>query len=309
MKPEVVLVGPLMDSVMSELETSYHVHRLYDPLTIGSINTEKILAVVTDGALGAGRSLLERFPKLELLGVFGVGLDAVDLAYTRHTGISVANTPDVLTNDVADLAILLMLAVARGQIVADRFVRDGKWGKEALPLAFRFTGKEVGILGLGRVGRAVAKRCAAFDCAISFVDPFASETSGLKRYGDLREMAANVDFLVVTAAGGSETGKIVDAEILDALGPKGALINVSRGSIVDEQALVDALLSGRLAAAGLDVFANEPCVPKELFTMDQVVLTPHRASATVETREAMGRLLLDNLAAHFSGKPLLTPVI
>lgn len=306
MKPEIVLVGPLMDSVMFELDAHYRVHRLY----VGAEYTfdgERIRAVVTDGAFGARRALLERFPKVEMVGIFGVGLDAVDLDYTRSQGISVTNTPDVLTDDVADLALLLLLAVARRQIVADRFVRQGKWGKEGLPLASRFTGKKVGILGLGRVGKAVAKRCAAFDCAIGYVDPFADAAS-YKRYETLLAMAADINFLVVTAAGGPGTGKIVNAETFAALGPKGALINVSRGSVVDESALVKALASGRLGAAGLDVFADEPNVPPELFTMDNVVLTPHRASATVETRQAMGRLLLDNLAAHFAGGKLLTPV-
>lgn len=308
MKPEVVLVGPLMDSVMSELDASYRVHRLYGPDAASGFDQNLIRAVVTDGALGANRTLLERFPKAEMVGIFGVGLDAVDLDYTRSKSITVTNTPDVLTDDVADLALLLLLAVARGQIVADRFVRQGKWGKEGLPLAHRFSGKKVGILGLGRVGKAVAKRCASFDCKIGYVDPFASDSLPFERYETLPEMAAEVDYLVVTAAGGPGTGKIVNAEVFDALGPKGALINVSRGSIVDEPALVQALASGRLGAAGLDVFANEPSVPVELYTMDNVVLTPHRASATVETREAMGRLLLDNLAAHFAGQKLLTPV-
>lgn len=308
MKPEVVLVGPLMDSVMSELDASYLVHRLYGSNAANGFDQNQIQAVVTDGALGASRALLERFPKAEMVGIFGVGLDAVDLDYARSKAISVTNTPDVLTDDVADLALLLLLSVARNQIVADRFVRAGKWGKEGLPLAHRFAGKKVGILGLGRVGKAVAKRCAAFDCKISFVDPFASDSLPFDRFETLLEMAADVDYLVVTAAGGPGTGKIVNAEIFEALGPDGALINVSRGSIVDEPALVEALASGRLGAAGLDVFADEPNVPKELFTMDHVVLTPHRASATVETRQAMGRLLLDNLAAHFAGRPLLTPV-
>ncbi len=307
MKPEVALVGPLIDSVMAELDVSYRVHRLYGPNAACGFDAGQIRAVVTDGALGANRALLERFPKSEMVGIFGVGLDAIDLDYTRSKGIAVTNTPDVLTDDVADLALLLLLSVARGQIVADRYVREGKWGKQGLPLANRFAGKTVGILGLGRVGRAVARRCAAFDCVIGYVDPFA-EAPGYTRYSSLLEMAQDVDFLVVAAAGGPGTGKIVNAEIFDALGPKAALINVSRGSIVDEPALVAALAEGRLGAAGLDVFANEPNVPAQLYSMDNVVLTPHRASATVETRQAMGRLLLDNLAAHFSGAKLLTPV-
>lgn len=307
MKPEVVLVGPLMESVMAELDRSYLARRLYGAEADGTFDRARIRAVVTDGALGAGRTLLERYPNVEMVGVFGVGTDAIDLGYARERGIAVSNTPDVLTDDVADLALLLMMSVARRQITADRFVRDGNWGRAGLPLASRFSGKKVGILGLGRVGRAVAERCEAFGCRIGHVTPSARDGSYL-RYPSLIEMARDVDFLVVTAAGGAGTGGMVDAGVLEALGPEGALINVSRGSIVEESALVSALDSGRLGAAGLDVFADEPTVPAELLGMENVVLSPHRASATVETRQAMGRLLLDNLAAHFSGRALLTPV-
>lgn len=312
MKPEIILVGPLMDNVMTELDQAYNVYRLYDSSDAESLLHEvgpRIRAVATDGALGADQKLLSHLPKAEIIGIFGVGLDAVDLDYARANNIKVTNTPDVLTDDVADLALMLMLCVARRQILADRFVRDGQWGKESLPLANRFSGKRVGILGLGRVGGSVAKRCAAFDCTISYVDPYAPEQDGYTRYNSLSDMAAQVDYLVVTAAGGSGTGKLVNAEVFDALGQQGALINVSRGSIVDEDALVSALRSGRLGAAGLDVFANEPKVPEALFSMENVVLTPHRASATIETRAAMGKLLIDNLAAHFEGRELLTEVI
>lgn len=307
MKPEVVLVGPLADHVMSELDSSYNVHRLYGDVAGDPFDEKQIRAIITDGALGANRALLERFPNVEIVGVFGVGTDAVDLKYARSRRIIVTNTPDVLTDDVADLALLLLLSVARGQIVADRFVRDKKWGQATLPLASRFTGKKIGLLGLGRVGKAVAKRCEAFDCKIGYVSPRANVAS-YKRYDALLEMAADVDYLVITAAGGPDTSNIVNADVLSALGQKGALINVSRGSIVDEPALVHALTTGQLGAAGLDVFASEPSVPAELLAMENVVLTPHRASATTETRQAMGRLLLDNLSAHFSGRELLTPV-
>lgn len=310
MKPEIILVGPLMDSVMQRLDKAYKVHRLFEADRDALLRDvgPRIQAVATDGALGAGRDLLSQLQSVRMVGIFGVGLDAVDLDYTRAHGIKVSNTPDVLTDDVADLALMLMLCVARQQIVADRFVRAGEWGKASLPLANRFSGKRVGILGLGRVGQAVVGRCRAFDCEISYVDPYATEQDGITRFDSLADMAAAVDYLVVTAAGGTDTRKLVDAEILNALGPQGALVNVSRGSIVDEDALVAALKSGRLGAAGLDVFANEPQVPQQLLRMDNVVLTPHRASATIETREAMGNLLIDNLAAHFAGEELLTPV-
>lgn len=311
MKPEIVLVGPLIDSVMAELDKSYEVHRLYDSKDQNKLLDKigpRVRGVATDGALGAGRALLGRLPKAEIVGIFGVGLNAVDLDYARENGMRVTNTPDVLTDDVADMALMLMLNVARRQIIADRFVREGKWGKADLPLANRFSQKRVGILGLGRVGRAVANRAISFGCKISFVDPNAQEHEGYQRFDQLEDMAKAVDFLVVAAAGGEGTGKIVNAGVLKALGPEAALINVSRGSIVDEDALVAALEAGQLGAAGLDVFADEPHVPTALQAMDNVVLSPHRASATVETRLAMGRLLLDNLAAHFSGKPLLTPV-
>jgi len=311
MKPEIVLVGPLMDSVMEELDRAYIIHRLYEAENVAQLIADiglRIRAVATDGALGADRPLLERLPNLEIVSIFGVGLDAIDLDYTRARRVAVTNTPDVLTDDVADLALLLMLASARRQIVADKFVREGRWGKQVLPLAARFSGKRVGIVGLGRVGKAVAQRCLAFGCHIAFLDPYAKSDAGFVQYAALTDMAANVDFLVVTAAGGESTGKIVNRKVMNALGPEGTLINVSRGSIVDEDALVSALAEGSLGGAGLDVFAHEPHVPSALLGMDNVVLSPHRASATVETRRAMGALLLANLEAHFSGKDLISGV-
>lgn len=311
MKPEIVLVGPLMDKVMVELDQNYVVHRLYESKDQDRLLDEigpRIRAVATDGALGADRNLLSRLPKVEIIGIFGVGVNAVDLDYAREKGIHVTNTPDVLTDDVADMALMLMLTVARRHITADRYVRDGNWGRADLPLANRFSQKRVGILGLGRVGRAIASRAVSFGCKVSFVDPFAQEHEGYERFERLEDMANAVDFFVVSAAGGEGTGKIVNSRVLQALGPEGTLINVSRGSIVDETALVTALETGQLGAAGLDVFADEPNVPAALLSMENVVLSPHRASATVETRLAMGWLLLDNLSAHFSGKPLLTAV-
>jgi hydroxypyruvate reductase len=224
--------------------------------------------------------------------------------------VRVTNTPDVLTDDVADMALGLMLATLRRLCVGDRFVRDGRWArKEALPLATKLTGKRLGILGLGRIGRAIARRAAAFDMVIAYTGRRAHDDVPYRFEPSLAALARDSDILVVAVAGGPDTRGLVDRDVLDALGPAGVLVNIARGTVVDEPALVEALRQGRLGGAGLDVFENEPHVPEALFGLEQVVLQPHQASATHETREAMGRLVLDNLAAHFAGRPLPTAVV
>ena len=220
----------------------------------------------------------------------------------KARGIRVTNTPDVLTDDVADLALALILATLRRVCVGDRLVRAGSWGRVAIPLATKFSGKRLGILGLGRIGRAIAKRAGGFDVSIAYTDQRAFDDVPYRFEPSLVALAGDSDILVVAAAGGPTSRRLVDREVLDALGPEGILVNVARGSIVDEPALVDALREGRLGGAGLDVFEDEPHVPEALWGMDQVVLQPHQASATHETREAMGRLVLDNLAAQFAGR-------
>jgi lactate dehydrogenase-like 2-hydroxyacid dehydrogenase len=215
----------------------------------------------------------------------------------------------VLTDDVADMALGLMLTVLRRLCVGDRFVRDGRWArKDIMPLATRLTGKRLGILGLGRIGRAIARRAAAFETVIAYTGRRAHDDAPYRFEPSLVALARDSDVLVVSVAGGAGTRGLVSREVLEALGPEGVLINVARGAVIDEPALVEALCQGRLGGAGLDVFANEPHVPEALLGLEQVVLQPHRGSATHETREAMGRLVLDNLAAHFAGRPLPTQV-
>lgn len=309
MKPEILMVGPMMPQFSVALEHDYIVHRLWEAPDRDAL-LEKIgpnvKAIATNGTLGASGSLINALPNLEIIASYGVGVDAIDLSLAKKRGIPVTTTPDVLTEDVADMALALLLATARRIVVGDQYVRSGQWATGEMALTRRVNGKRVGILGLGRIGKALAKRLEALNMKISYSDrkeldvPYASDR-------ELVKMAGNVDFLVVTAAGGDATRKIVNLPVLEALGPNGILINVSRGSIVDEEALIHALKEGKLGGAGLDVFASEPNVPEELKSMPNVVLQPHHASGTIESRSAMGDLVVRNLEAHFAGKPLLTP--
>jgi lactate dehydrogenase-like 2-hydroxyacid dehydrogenase len=269
----------------------------------------RVRAAVTNGIVGMKGDLIAALPALEIIGVFGVGVDSVDLATARARGVRVTNTPDVLTEGVAELALALLLAVARRIPFNDRFVRAGRWPKEGDPaLASSLAGRRLGIVGLGRIGRRVALLAEAFGMEIRYGGPRRKDDVAWRYYDDLVALARDVDCLMLTCKGGPETAGLIGREVIEAVGPDGWLINVSRGSVVDEPALVEALVGGRLGAAGLDVFASEPRVPEALLGLDNVVLQPHQGSASEETRGAMGRLVLDNLEAHFAGRPLLTPV-
>ncbi len=266
----------------------------------------QIRGIATNAVQAPSIALMDALPKLEVVASSGIGTDALNLAYARTRGIRVANTPDVLTDDVADAAMMLMLATSRQLVRADRNVREGRWLK-GLSLGYRVNGKRLGILGLGRIGRALARRAAAFDMQIGYHQRNINRESPYRYYDNVLDLAADSDFLVVIVPGGAATDNMVDARVLDALGPEGILINVGRGSTVNEPQLVDALAQGRIRGAGLDVLADEPHVPEALMAMENVVLAPHYASGTVETRLAMGQLVVDNLRAHFRGAPLLTP--
>jgi lactate dehydrogenase-like 2-hydroxyacid dehydrogenase len=311
MKPDILLVEPMMPEVEAQLDAAYNVHRLFqakDPAPLIATVGPSIRAIATGGQHGAKNEIVDALPALEIIAINGIGTDAVDLDRARARGIRVTTTPDVLTDDVADLAIGLMLAASRRICVADRFVRAGHWPSARLPLSAKVSGKRLGIFGLGHVGRAVARRAEGFAMAIAYCEPHPADVA-YRFVPDLEVLAGEADFLVIAASGGPATRGVVNRPVLDALGPVGILINVARGSVVDEAALVAALAEGRLGGAGLDVFAHEPNVPEALWTMDNVVLQPHQASATVETRRAMADLVLANLAAHFAGRPPLTPVV
>ncbi len=309
MKPEVLVVGPLMPHVMTALEADYRIHKLYE-----AEDRAAYLAKIGPGvrgiatATGANAELMDALPQLEIISSFGVGVDSVDLVHAAARNIIVANTPDVLNDDVANLAVLLLLACSRRLVAYDSYVRKGAWLETSPPLARSVRGRKVGILGLGRIGKDIATKLAVFGCEVVYHGRRAQPEVDYPFFADLEEMARQSDYVIVICPGGAATHNIVNRGVLDALGPEGTLINVARGSVVDEPELVAALVEGRLGGAGLDVFADEPRVPEALFALDQVVLQPHQGSATTETRRAMGDLQVDNLAAYFSGKGVLTPV-
>jgi lactate dehydrogenase-like 2-hydroxyacid dehydrogenase len=283
---------------------------VFDGFELQSSTVERasIQGLVTRGDIGANRHVIEAIENLSIIACYGVGIDAIDVAFARERGIVVTNTPDVLTDDVADIAIGLVLALMRDIIGSHAFVKSGRWKVASRSLVRRFYGSKVGIVGFGRVGSSVAKRAAAFDGKIGYFDFASRNVADATFFPNLIDLAAWADVLVVTLAGGDATNGIINREVLTALGSSGFVVNVSRGSVIDEVALLDALEGHHIAGAGLDVFWNEPGIDERYLHLDNVVLQPHHASATVETREAMGRLVVDNLAAHFKGLPLLTPV-
>lgn len=314
-RPEVLVVAALMPWLMERLHAGYRVHdrshldtASEEARTAFEAAAPRIRAIVANGEAKVPRALLERLPAAEMISVFGVGYDGVDVPAATERGMPVTNTPDVLTDDVADLGIALLLAIARRVPQADRFVREGKWLKGPHPLARKVTGARLGIVGMGRIGQAIARRAQAFDMQIAYTTRTPRDDVPYRHYPDAAALAAEVDFLIVITPGGEATRGLIDARVLAALGPDGYLVNVARGTVVDQPALVAALREGTIAGAALDVFIDEPNVPPELFVMENVVLTPHMASGTRQTREAMAQLTLDNLDAHFAGRPLLTPV-
>ena len=311
-KPELLLACPLYPGTEQRLDELYTVHRFWEAKDQAALLRqvrERVRAISTMGAVGCKAELVDALPKTEIIACFGVGVDAIDLKAAKERKIAVTNTPDVLTECVADLGMALLLAAARQIPQGDRYVRDGKWLKSNYPLCQHVGGRILGIVGLGRIGQAVAKRAEAFGITVVYHSRHKNPAAAHRYYEDIRKMAADVDYLMLTLPGGAETRHLVNADVLQALGPEGTLINIARGSIVDEKALVQALTSGALGAAALDVFEAEPKVPEELLAMDNVVLQPHQGSATHDTRAAMGQLVIDNLEAHFAGKPLLTRVV
>lgn len=307
----IIAHGPQSPRLAEGLERRFAVHALpagADPATLDPA-ARTARAIVTFGTVGASAALIDALPALEIIGLCSVGYDKVDVDHARMKGVRVTNTPDVLTDDVADLAVGLLHAVARNIAAHDRMVRSGAWARgEVPPLSHRLTGRRIGIAGLGRIGRAIARRLEPIAGEMLYHSRRPVAGAPYRYAADIVSLARESDVLIVATTGGPEAHGLVDAAVLDALGPRGIIVNIARGSVIDEDALVAALADGRIAGAGLDVFANEPQVPEALLAMDQVVLLPHQGSATVETRAAMADLVLANLDAHFAGEPLLTPV-
>jgi hydroxypyruvate reductase len=311
-KPAILTVAKLPPFLMEPLQESFEVHdRLHesDPAAFAKI-APTIRGVCGGGESRVPRALLDQLPALEIVSIMGVGYDGVDVAAAIERKVPVTHTPNVLNDEVADLAIGLMLSVARRIPQADQYVRAGRWGKEGpFPLTRKMTGARLGIVGLGRIGQAIATRAEAFGMSIAYTARSAkAELKHYAYYPSAKELAAHVDFLVIITPGGAGTKHMINAEVMKALGPRGFLINVARGSVVDEEALVAALSEGVIAGAGLDVYEKEPHPLEALWSMDNVVLTPHMASGTRETRQAMADLAVNNLRAHFAGQPLLSPV-
>jgi lactate dehydrogenase-like 2-hydroxyacid dehydrogenase len=309
-KPEILTVAKLWPPYLEELQQTYVVHDRTHELDAAAFAqiAPRIKAIAGGGESQVTRALMAQLPALEMISVFGVGYDRYDMAAARERSIPITNTPDVLTDDVADMGISLMLAVARTIPQADKYVREGKWPSGPMPLARKVTGARLGIVGLGRIGSAIARRAAGFDMSIAYTSRNKVADSPYTYYPTPAALAAEVDFLMVITPGGAGTKGLINTEVLKALGPKGYLINVARGSVVDETALIAALQNNVIAGAALDVFENEPHVPAALCAMSHVVLAPHVASATWQTRRAMADLAFGNLQAHFAGQPLLTPV-
>jgi hydroxypyruvate reductase len=308
MQPDIIVTAPLPAFLYDPLKADYRCHDYYQSShKPGLLAAEgaRVRGLVQGGGTVTPTELLEELPKLEIISVFGVGYDGVPVAYCKERGLKVTNTPDVLTDDVADVALGLILMTGRGFVRLNRFVQAGEWEKRAPELTTKLSGRKVGILGLGRIGKAIAQRVSAMGMAVAYTGRKPQDVS-YEYVRDLKALAAAVDFLVVASPGGAATKNIVNAEVLAALGKKGTLINIARGSIVDEPALVAALEAGAIKGAGLDVFADEPHIPARLLGLENVVLLPHVGSATRETRQAMGDLCKANLDAYFAGKGVLT---
>jgi lactate dehydrogenase-like 2-hydroxyacid dehydrogenase len=312
MKVDVLSIGSFPEATNAELANRFAVDRHFHrpaPEALSAELRSRIRGIATEANRGADRALIAALPKLEVISVFGVGTDSVDLAAARERNVPVTNTPGILTDEVADLAIGLMLASARQILFADRYVREGLWAsKGPIPLGRSVGGKTMGVLGLGGIGRAIADRGAALRMRIVYSGPRRKADVLYEYVADPVELARRSDYLMVACKGGPETRHLVSAAVIAALGSAGTLINVARGSVVDEAALIAALAEGRLGHAALDVFESEPDPSPALLRLPNVIVQPHHGSATIETRTAIGQLMIDNLSAHFAGRPLLTPI-
>ncbi|HEX3862371.1 MAG TPA: 2-hydroxyacid dehydrogenase [Stellaceae bacterium] len=309
--PEIVIVGPMYPATQARLEAEFTAHRLWeatDQTALLRQVSERVRGIAVYALHGCAATIIEALPRLEIIACMGIGVDRIDLACAAARGVRVTNTPDVVTDDTADIAMALMLAVERRIAAGDRFVRRGDWQHGELPFGRALRGRRLGIVGLGRIGQAIAVRAAAFGMEIAYQGPRPKPALPYRYIPDVVALAEWAEIIAIACPGGEATRHLVNRAVIEALGPSGTLINIARGSVVDEAALVIALQTGTLGAAGLDVYASEPHVPEALWAMDNVVLSPHTGSATDDTRHAMGDLVVDNLLAHFAGRPLLTPV-
>jgi len=309
MSIEILQTQKLLASCEAALAAKYTVHRLHE-----AADKSGLLASLKDrvrGVAGGGvdAKLMDALPKLEIIANFGVGYDTIDTAAARTRNIRVTNTPNVLNDAVAEITIGLMIALARRIPQSDQFVRQGLWARGTFPFQVELNGKTVGILGLGRIGKEIAVRAQAMKMRVAYYGRHRQPDEPFVYYDDLVAMARDVDWVVIIAPGGKATERIVSRQVMEALGPEGYLVNMARGTLVDEAAMVEMLQQKRLGGAALDVFEKEPAVPAALFALDNVVLSPHQGSATQQTRDKMGALVVANLDAHFAGEPLPSAVV
>lgn len=310
-KPDILVFDRLLAGIVDKIAAFGQPRPAWLAPSLDALVAEhgpRVRGIATSGGTGASAALMDRLPALEIVSCFGVGYDAIDVAHATKRGIKVTNTPGVLSDATAETAMALMIALLRRVVASDRYLRAGKWLEKPYPLADQLAGRRVGIFGLGRIGKEIAARSVAFKMSVSYCGRTVQKDQPYRHVPTILDLARSVDVLVLSAPGTAATRNIVDRAVMAALGPKGALINVARGSLVDEPVMVEMLASGALGGAGLDVYADEPRVPPALFALENVVLLPHVGSATHETRAAMGQLVVDNLAAHFAGKKPLTPV-
>ena len=309
MAEEILQTHKLLDRCEKALAERYIVHKLHEAADKDALIAEIAPRIRAIAGGNVSAELMDKLPKLELVSNFGVGYDSIDTKAAKARNIRVTNTPNVLNDAMAEITVGLMVSLARCLPQADRFVRDSKWPKGNFPLQSELNGKTVGILGLGRIGKEIAVRLQAMKMRVVYHGRKRQADEPFVYYSNLLDMARDIDWLVVIAPGGKGTEKIVSREVLEALGPEGYLCNMARGTLVDEVALVDLLQNGGLKGAALDVFEKEPSVPEALFSLDNVVLWPHQGSATHQTRNKMGDLVVANIEALFAGEPLLTPVV
>ena len=310
MQKNLLIMSEMPQYFVNLADNNFNSYKLWlqnDEDTFISEIQEKVDAIAVMGGYKITPELMKSMTNLKIIACYGVGYDAIDVKYAESLGIKVTNTPEVLNDEVADTAIALMLCVYKQIVDADNFARNNSWVNGDFPLTKKFSGSKLGIVGMGRIGKAIAKRAEAFDCIISYHSRNKKDVK-YKFYNNVNELAKEVDTLCIITPGGKETEKLINQKVLENLGTNGVLINVARGSVVDQDELIYCLKNNIILAAGLDVYVNEPNIPKELIDLKNTVLLPHIASGTVETRNAMGQLVYDNIKNYFEDKPLISPV-